>query len=411
MRNIYKYSFILGLVLLIPSILFLSFKLENKPSTSKNPDEYIASYIEGEYQTAIPGKDDGYVVDKIVCDNGATGTWNNEEWGIDIRNATQKVKCSIYFVKATIADQIAALAAKDTTNFATDDPDNNIRYIGAEPNNYVYFNCSDYSNQNDSTCEKWRIIGVFGDSVKIIRNDSIGAYSFDVSDNGSGSVMWEESKLMKLLNDGYEAESIGGSLYYNSTSGKCYSYDENSRKNVEIECDFSSIGLKNDETRDAIQRKRWELGEFDDGIKFGEAQKVKSPELVYSYEMGKNNTSSNWWYGEIGLMYLSDYGYATAGGSTTERISCLKTDLSSWKNLTDCYKNNYLYNSNDSQYTLTHATISGMLGLHENGGLSLPVPYYPQEIRPSLFLDPDISILQGDGSSSNPYQLKLYEYN
>ena len=60
-------------------------------------NEYIASYFDGEYQTEIPSKDDGYAVDKIFCDNGATATWNNEEWGINIRNATQKIKCSIYF--------------------------------------------------------------------------------------------------------------------------------------------------------------------------------------------------------------------------------------------------------------------------------------------------------------------------
>ena len=60
-------------------------------------DKYIASYIDGEYQNEIPGKNDGYIVDKIVCDNGAVATWDNEEWGINIRNATKKIKCSLYF--------------------------------------------------------------------------------------------------------------------------------------------------------------------------------------------------------------------------------------------------------------------------------------------------------------------------
>ena len=43
----------------------------------------------------------------------------------------------------------------------TDLDGGNIRYYGASPNNYIYFNCSDYSNQTSSTCETWRIIGVF----------------------------------------------------------------------------------------------------------------------------------------------------------------------------------------------------------------------------------------------------------
>ena len=44
----------------------------------------------------------------------------------------------------------------------------NIRYYGANPNNYIYFNCDDYSNQTSSTCEVWRIIGVFDEKVKIM---------------------------------------------------------------------------------------------------------------------------------------------------------------------------------------------------------------------------------------------------
>ena len=57
----------------------------------------VASYMDGEYQNEIPNKDDEYIVERIVCDNGAVGTWDNEEWGINIRNATQKIKCSLYF--------------------------------------------------------------------------------------------------------------------------------------------------------------------------------------------------------------------------------------------------------------------------------------------------------------------------
>ena len=87
-------------LILVILVLVLSLKFNKKTEEKINNEvsnEYIASYFDGEYQTEIPGKDDGYVVDKIVCDNGATATWDNEDWGINIRNATQKIKCSIYF--------------------------------------------------------------------------------------------------------------------------------------------------------------------------------------------------------------------------------------------------------------------------------------------------------------------------
>ena len=69
----------------------------------------------------------------------------------------------------------------------TDLDGGNIRYYGASPNNYIYFNCSDYNNQSDTTCEKWRIIGVFDGKVKIMRNEQIGEYSWDTSASGVNS--------------------------------------------------------------------------------------------------------------------------------------------------------------------------------------------------------------------------------
>ena len=119
--NVYKYGTILSLVLLVTiSIIYFTyskFSSRNEATayeTTVEPfiknDYFIASYINGEWSDSIPGKDDGYEVDKVVCDNGATGTWNNEEWGINIRNATQKTKGSVYFVPKKYTDNVIAEA-------------------------------------------------------------------------------------------------------------------------------------------------------------------------------------------------------------------------------------------------------------------------------------------------------------
>ena len=101
----------------------------------------------------------------------------------------------------------------------------NIRYYGANPNNYIYFNCDDYSNQTSSTCELWRIIGVFEGKVKIMRGSQIGTYSWDNkntntgAETNSGKNDWSTARLMKLLNpsDYYTIDSNdngnGQSLY------------------------------------------------------------------------------------------------------------------------------------------------------------------------------------------------------
>ena len=106
--DVYKYGTMLSLVLIVTiSIIYFTyskFTSTNEATayeTTVEPfiknDYFIASYIDGEWSNEIPGKNDGYVVDKIVCDNGSVGTWDNEEWGINIRNATKKIKCGVYF--------------------------------------------------------------------------------------------------------------------------------------------------------------------------------------------------------------------------------------------------------------------------------------------------------------------------
>ena len=63
---------------------------------------------------------------------------------------------------------------------------------------------------------------------------------------------------MKLLNPGYESETAGGSLYYNAKSGNCYS-DSN---NTTTTCNFTSIGIKNDTTRELISDTAYYLGGY-----------------------------------------------------------------------------------------------------------------------------------------------------
>ncbi|MCI6932598.1 MAG: hypothetical protein MR765_05700, partial [Tenericutes bacterium] len=88
-----------------------------------------------------------------------------------------------------------------------DTTDKNIRYVGASPKNYLKFNN-----------EIWRIIGVFNNIttideqenekteslVKIVRNDSLGKYSWDSSEssinNGYGVNEWSQADLMYELN-------------------------------------------------------------------------------------------------------------------------------------------------------------------------------------------------------------------
>ena len=272
---------------------------------------------------------------------------------------------------------------KEVTEYnqiALDDPDNNIRYIGANPDNYVYFNCSDYSNQSDSTCEKWRIIGVFknmtkadgskADLVKIIRDDDLGYIGW----NSNEVNVWSTASLQKTLNGSY----------YNGT--------------------YATGALKNDTTRNAIESVVWNIG--------GLSADENVVDVLYSEERGTTVYSGYaTWTGKIALMYPSDYGYATAGGTKTDRMSCLSKSLGydGWREASDCYNNDYLYKSGYIQWTLASCSLYNYVYLIEDNGYlssynTLQVPY---KVHPTLYLKSDISISKGEGSNESPYQLNI----
>ena len=197
-------------------------------------------------------------IESRILDTGTLFKNNTKEYSIrlwidynttldDLNNETKALKSKIIIKgvpsneKESLANHVTSLSKTDTVNLATDDADNNIRYIGANPSNYVYFNCSDYTNPTTDTCELWRIIGVFnnvtkGDGskenlVKIIRADSLGNFEWDgkktgigTSTTNYGSNDWTDSQLMMMLNpttylkSGYTNSnniiSVGGNQFY-----------------------------------------------------------------------------------------------------------------------------------------------------------------------------------------------------
>ena len=285
----------------------------------------------------------------------------------------------------------------------------NIRYYGASPNNYIYFNCSDYSNQTSSTCETWRIIGVFDGKLKLIRGSQIGKYSWDNknistgAENNSGKNDWTTARLMKLLNPSnyYKVDSndnnLGQSLYYNSASGKCYS----GQNNATVDCDFTSTGIKNAETRNMIAETTYNLGGWNSNSVYSNQ--------IYEYERGTTVYSGRptTWKGKIALAYPSDYGYAA------DLNQCKDKTLYDYDNRT-CTSNNWMKaiitnNGSNTGWLLTpnsgnsyYAWYVDSVGYVSNYSIA----YSAFGAVPVLSLSSELGIESGgDGSSSKPYKL------
>lgn len=286
----------------------------------------------------------------------------------------------------------------DTTNSLMQDIGGNLRYYGASPNNYIYFNCSDYSNQSSTTCETWRIIGVFNGKLKLIRGSQIGTYSWDNKNTSTGAEDndgkndWTDARLMKLLNPGYETETTGGSLYYNSGSGNCYAGQNNATK----ACDFTVTGIKNNKTRGLISEETYSLLGWDNS-------EVYSNQM-YEYERSTGSVYTGRptsWIGKIALAYPSDYGYAADLGKCTKTLFYYRDST--------CTSNNWMKSMmTSSNWLLTpfsgdpvivwNIRPTGYVYHYDN------YPYVASGVTPVLYLNPEIGV-KGTGSSSAPYQI------
>ena len=292
----------------------------------------------------------------------------------------------------------------DDTHKLMEDTAGNIRYYGASPNNYIYFNCSDYNNQSSDTCETWRIIGVFDGKVKIMRNENIGSYSWDSSESavndGWGINDWSQSVLMKLLNSGYDSESVGGSLYWNAQKGYCY-YTSRKRSTI---CDFTLIGLKNDVTRSMIVMENY----YQKG--YSGTNTSVYVDLMYDKERVTGtldkNTNTLIWAGNVAVPYASDYGYAVDLSLCNKQLGYYNNSICTANNwMTNIITNNLT----DNGWLFTPWVSRGydVWRVNSTGAVASYILYDRLLILPVLSLNSELDIGSGTGTSSSPYQLSV----
>ena len=245
------------------------------------------------------------------------------------------------------------LPAIDTiTNLLPSNPDElykdehgDIRYYGANPNNYVSFNN-----------ELWRILGVIDGKIKIIRNESIGNMAWASNRENN----WDNASLKSYLNNEYY-NSIKDA-YRNMISEETYYLGGPTRSN---QTTLTASGYYNAE-RDSSQ--------------------------VYS-----GNPASTKQY--IGLMYPSDYGYAAGS-------SCLSTALYRYDN--GCKNSDYLFSGVNEWLQAPYASYSRYAAYLGSTGYVFTNDRYVTgslAVRPVLYLTSETQIIGGDGSQENAFKL------
>ena len=355
--------------------------LESKSSNQKVSTNALTMMYEteensGEYQVSsdTTWPQEGYVFNSELssCENGSTLTWDDENKRALLQTNTSD-KCYIYFDKESdiiyLADYIInnvytgvdgdnGLYYHDGvgsyTNANQEAGDNSYRYSGANPNNYVCFGSDAASCPNDNL---YRIIGVFDNQVKLIKSTSISNYSWSGS-SSNNSNNWSASTL--------NTETLN-KTYLNGL-GNAWS---------------SKIAITN-----------WKVG----GNSLNNIRDVPV-KTAYQNEI-ESPAESTTYSAKIGLMYVSDYGYATSPQNWD-------MDLYDYNDITS--NNNWLVTGAYGEWSITRN--SGESGsafmIYNEGNVVLNFVISPAVVRPSFYLEPNVVLNGGSGSSVDPYHLSI----
>ena len=265
--------------------------------------------------------------------------------------------------------------------------DSSYRYSGANPNNYVCFGTNTTPCPTDNL---YRIIGVFGNNVKLIKYDY--GTTDELGTDGDYNQTYKEWGMDSTYKGTYgDGERIGVYYWNNSTSKNTWSESLLNKTNLNTNF-ITNIG---EEWANKIATTIWKVG----GNTYSNIAS-KTPSVVYQNEIVSpvtTNTTDNAteYTAKIGLMYVSDYGFAA--------------DPSAWTLTMGNYNNTTATSTNWMYMGLYEWTISRnavnsnfAFRVYNGGFVSYGSVDYNTAVRPSFNLESSITYVSGSGSASDP---------
>ena len=389
---------------------------EEEPKQIKKHVDTISMMLEteagsGNYEmtTASSWPTEGYVFNSelSVCEHGSELSWDDENKRV-LMSGNVSDKCYVYFdiyVPPTIADfcnsgDTLTTCVKNFGNQGTDMSniyihnsgltngagDNSYRYAGASEsvNNFVCFG----STTPCPTDNLYRIIGVFGNQVKLIKYD------------------YATSALLGTDGDYQGTDTPNASYYKGSlTTINTYYWNNSTKKNTWSESELNKTNLNTNfitnigtEWAAKIAETTWKVGGNTwanigtQPAKTAYQNEIVSPVTTNTTD-GKTECSA-----KIGLMYVSDYGYAasptywTYKGNDTATTDYRAAATSNWMYM------------GFGDWTISRiADRSGsVFGMYSTGYVDYGYVGGYSVVRPSFNLLSSITYVSGSGSASDP---------
>ena len=376
-------------------------KIENKMSNLLSMMLEISAGT-GEYQetTASSWPTKGYTFNENLskCENGSSLSWDNTK-KIVVMSGNISDKCYVYFDKEpnTLANYIKSqyTGTQGENNLYLHDStlengaeDNSYRFAGSSEttNNFV---CFGYDS-NDGTCPTdylYRIIGVFGDAVKLIKYDY--AKSTLLGTDGDYSKSYSDTDW-NGTNKGSNLTSEIGAYYWNykaTESENTWGISLLNKTNLNINY------LNNIKTTwsNKIATHTWIVGGNTwNNIGLVSVSTAYKNEIISPYVDNSYNA-------KIGLVHVSDYGYAAS--------------QSAWKTSLNSYNSSSVINVNWMYMGLYEWEIScrqrgdydGAFAVTSSGFVNGYSVNFSFAIRPCFYLNSNVTYKNGSGTISSPF--------
>ena len=267
------------------------------------------------------------------------------------------------------------------------------RYYGPNPNNYICLDMEDGSTCPDK--HLYRIIGSIYEELEGTNRLKV-IKATPLTDGTTKGYAWDSGNvnIWATITNGNYSNSLtsGASLMKLLNSGDWWN-----RTNT-----FANYGLT-EKAKSYITTSRYYLGGYNN------SNGVMTNQF-YAYERGTTRYDTNrplYWDGYVGLMYPSDYGYAT-GNSCVTRTNPYNYDGG-------CKNKDWLWMTTSSDYTNGAEWLMSPDSGNSNDVFDVNSSGYVSysrdsitvlSVRPTFYLKSDTNIKSGDGTSSNPYILK-----
>ena len=381
-------------------------EVKNKEKQIKNTN-MLTMMLETEvdsgiYEESIQSEwtQEGYVFNENLskCENGGTLTWDDTTKKVIMESKTSD-KCYVYFKKKNatfanylidnvyVSDGINNLYYHDETGtynyFILEAGDNSYRYSGANPNNYVCFGSDEALCPINNT---YRIIGIFDDdndgvyNVKLIKSDYTNSDMLGTDGDSSGTTA--------IRGNYYKGNLTSYDRYYGN-----YDTTWTEREFFTVNLNTNYWNYLNEDCQNMIELTTWKVG----GNNYS---KIFSVYVKDTYQNEIINPSLSMTYtDEIGLMYVSDYGYA----ASPENWQTLMAEYNNDTNR----NNNWLYMGLD-EWTITYSPwiATTAFQIEEDGKVSYIVNG-SIALRPAFYLKSEVLLKSGTGTFSDPYRLEL----